>query len=282
LVSIIILSYNTKKYLYNCLKSLDTHLRHDKLEIIVVDNASTDDSVAMVKKEFPAVTLIVNEKNLGFGAGNNVGVKHAQGEYVLFLNSDTLLDRDILADMLKVFAEKAEVAVVAGLLRNPDGTYQRAYGKFHTLPILFKALFLGSENEHTTSEIQKEGYVDWVPGACMMIRKNVFEKVQGFDEGYFMYIEDMDLCFRLREKGYKTYFLPQVEVLHIGQGSSNREFAILNIYKGLLYFYRQHKPFWQYVLVKAMLQIKAVLLVFYGSVTRNNYLRKTYGKALQF
>ena len=116
----------------------------------------------------------------------------------------------------------------------------------------------------------------------MCLGKDIFDKDSGFDEHFFMYIEDMELCYRLHKKGYKIYYNPEIVVSHLGQGSSNRGFAIIHIYKGLLYFYKKHMPVWQYKIVQLMLIIKGTIAVVVGKLTNNEYLFSTYRKAMQF
>ncbi|MDE2026326.1 MAG: glycosyltransferase family 2 protein, partial [Patescibacteria group bacterium] len=131
--------------------------------------------------------------------------------------------------------------------------------------------------KHSPQKISK---VDWVTGGCMMVSKKIFEKIGGFDKNIFMYMEDMELCFRAKKEGFATYFFPATQVLHSSQGSSNRTFAIVHIYQGILYFYRKYMPQWEVFLVQCLLRLKASLLVSIGRLTGNSYLRITYEKAL--
>ena len=124
--------------------------------------------------------------------------------------------------------------------------------------------------------------VDWVSGALMMVKKSLFEKLSGFDENFFMYIEDMELCFRANKLGFLTYFYPNLGVLHKELGSSNRDFAIINIYKGILYFYSKHKNYIEYIIAKILLVTKAAFLIFIGIIGRSRGLRERYEKALNY
>ena len=126
-------------------------------------------------------------------------------------------------------------------------------------------------------KIQK---VDWVSGGCMMIKKSLFEKLRGFDEHFFMYIEDMELCFRAKKLGLPTYFYPNIKLVHKALGSSNRSFAIINIYKGILYFYSKHKTYLEYLAAKTMLIVKAKILILVGTLTLNQALKDRYKKAI--
>lgn len=283
MVSIIILSYNTKNYLLSCLDALFQHTRDVVFEVIIVDNASSDDSVAVVKKMYgEKITLIENPANVGFAKGNNIGAKKAQYPYVLFLNSDTVFQDNAVKKMVMFLEQDKDVGIVGGKLVNSDGTMQRAYGTFYSLPSVFFMLVAGDRGEIALSSQQEKRSVDWVSGACMMVRKSLFDELKGFDEAFFMYIEDMELCYRVKNRGKSVYFLSSITIRHIGQGSSNRAFAIVHIYKGLLYFYKKHKSLWEYIIVRSMLTIKAIVLILIGTIMNNMYLRTTYRKALQF
>lgn len=281
MVSIIILSYNTRNLLRACLSSVNKILPQKDVEIIVVDNASSDESAAMVKKEFKNVRLIENSENAGFAKGCNLGASYAGGEYLLFLNSDTIVESDNLSIFLKDFSENTKIAIIGGLLKNNDGSTQRSYGNFYTLSRVFSMLFLGEKREISKIDTQKRLIVDWVSGGFMMVRRDIFKKIKGFDEKFFMYIEDMEFCYRAKREGFLTLFDPLWGVEHVGQGSSNRNFAIVQIYKGLLIFYRKHLGGFQLFFLKIMLIIKAAGAIAIGSFTNNSNLRSTYRKALQ-
>lgn len=252
-------------------------------EYIVVDNHSEDESAKILKnavEKYPGFSFLQNPENSGFGAGNNLGAKHAKGDYLLFLNNDTTIEGRGIADMLSYMQEHPEVPILGGELKNPDGTSQVCTGAFYTLfPVLL--LLLGIQRfggiDKNPGKITK---VDWVKGALFMIRKHVFEKLGGFDEEIFMYTEDMEFCYRAKLSGYPSYFFPTNGIFHKDQGSSNRSFAIVHIYKNLLYFYKKHRPFWEYFIVKLLLQTKAILLILYGKLLRKEYFVVTYEKAL--
>lgn len=277
MVSIIILSYNTKTLLRACLASIYTHTKDVESEIIVVDNASHDESVSMVKKEFKRVMLIENKENVGFAKGCNQAAKKAHGEYLLFLNSDTEMHKETFKNALRQFEQNEKLAILGGFLDNSDGTTSRSYGKFLSLYSTFMLLF--GDRTVRSNQLQKKQSVDWVSGGCMFVRRNIFEEVKGFDEQFFMYIEDMELCYRINQRGYAIMYYPEFSVIHKAQGSSNRSFAIIEIYKGLIYFYKKHKTFFSYQILRLMLYSKAYSAIVVGQVTRNNNLVQTYKKA---
>ncbi|OGH13695.1 MAG: hypothetical protein A2860_04590 [Candidatus Levybacteria bacterium RIFCSPHIGHO2_01_FULL_37_33] len=286
-LSIIILNYNTKDITLKCIESVVSQYKKDlknaEVELLVADNGSKDGSAERIKasKFISFLTLLENEENLGFTKGNNRAAKYAKGRHLLFLNSDTYIKDQGFLKITDFLNSNPKVGIVGGKLTNNDGSLQRSAGKFYNLFNILLML-LGMERiGFVRSSPSKISRVDWVSGACLMIRRDLFEKLSGFDENYFMYMEDMDLCFRAKNRGFLTYFYPDVKLIHIQLGSSNRTFAIKNIYKGLLYFYMKHGNFLSYSIVKSMLYLKAFLLVIIGRIINNRYLSDTYSKALK-
>ena len=278
-ISIIILSWNTKALLRDCLKSL----KGDE-EIIVVDNASTDSSPQMVQKEFPKVKLILNKKNLGYGAANNQGIKVAQGDYLLLLNSDTVVKKDAPLKMATFLAKNPKAGVVGCRLLNPDGTLQPSAGPFPSLRVSFVMLFL----EHWGKNLARASFpktteVDWVMGAALMFRREVIKKAGVMDEGIFMYMDEVEWCYRIKKAGFKVFFYPEAEIIHLFGGSSQkgRETPILNIFRGLIYLYQKHYSPHQLKILKFMLKLKAGAAWLLGKSTGNTYLIKTYAQAFQ-
>ncbi len=280
-LSIIILSYNTKEYLRDCLQSIYNNLPKGFFEVIVVDNASIDNSIEMVLKEFPKVNVFKSDKNLGFAKGVNMGAKKAKGELLLFLNSDAVLQNDKVVEMTSFIRRNEDVGILGGLLVNQDLTRQRSYGKFYTLPVAVKMLIGGDRMEIRGKRLDKPVRVDWVSGGFMMVKTSIFTKISGFDENYFMYMEDVDLCYRAKNMGFLTFIFPDSYALHLSHGSSNRTFAIENIYKGLLYFYKKHRHEWEYNVLKFILFTKAWILMSTGILIRNQYLKNTYRNVIR-
>ncbi|MBU1127063.1 MAG: glycosyltransferase family 2 protein [Patescibacteria group bacterium] len=286
IISIIILSWNTKDILKNCLRSIE-YPKFGKwvFEVIVIDNGSTDGSAQMVEKDFREAVLVKNKKNLGYGAGNNIGIKKAKGEYLLFLNSDTLIKGDAIEEMAGFLKLHPDTGMVGPKLLNEDGSDQPSAGKFPGLRVsfvmLFAERFLGSKFARASYDKIKQ--VDWVMGAAMMTKKDVVERAGVMDEGIFMYMDEVEWCYRIKKQGFKIVFLPDPEVIHLWQKSSvsGREAPILNIYKGLIYFYKKHLPFWKLPVLMLMLKVKALTSIFVGVIFNNAYLKKTYAKALK-
>lgn len=294
-VSVIILSYNTKNFLKQCLESIIEEGKIEKvkddLEIIVVDNGSTDGSVEEIEKfNFKAISLnlkfkfILNKKNLGFGTGNNQGMKIAEGKYFLLLNSDTIVTDLAPLKMAKFIDENPDVGMVGCRLLNPDGSWQASCGYFPHLWVVFLMLF----GEHWIGNLvrfspPKTKEVDWVMGAAMMIRSEVLENAGWMDEGIFMYMDEVEWCWRIKKAGWKVMFYPEAEIIHFGGGSSpsGRKWPIVNIYRGLLYFYKKHKPVWEGKVLEFMLKSKARLAILLGKIIKNKYLVETYEEALE-
>jgi hypothetical protein len=289
-LSIVILSYNTRDLTLECLKSIvsqyEKELEKNELEVIVVDNNSSDDSIKSIKSYLSdlnfgkAIFLISSNENLGFGKGNNLGAKAAKGKSLLFLNSDTeVLNKGFLT-MADFLEKNSRVGILGGKLENIDGTAQKSCGRFYNLYNLLLML-LGFERfgflRSSPENIQK---VDWVSGACLMIKSAVFEKISRFDEKIFMYAEDMEICYRAKKFGFLTYFYPNLSLKHKSLGSSNKTFAIINIYKGILYFYKKHKTYSEYLIAKTLLILKAKILIFLSFIIFNPKLRETYRKAI--
>lgn len=279
-VSIIIVSYNTEKLLQSCLFSIYNHARTLSFEIIVVDNASSDGSVEMIKNKFKKVKRIQNATNIGFAKGNNIGSEHAKGEFLLFLNSDTELVDNSIEKMVHILKTDEKVAIAGGQLLHTNGSKQYSYGTFFSVPSLFLYLLIGEE-VFGKSDSKNGKRVDWVSGGFMIIKSRVFRKLMGFDENFFMYGEDMELCYRATKLGFEVYFLPSSKVVHRGQGSSNRTFAVVHIYKGIDYFFKKHKNSAEYTMVRLLLVAKAYMAIFIGSLIKNSYLTTTYRKALE-
>lgn len=284
-LSIIIPSWNTKRLLRQCLKSLILNIQYSILnyEIIVVDNGSTDGSPQMVRKEFPRVCLIENKTNLGFGAANNQGMKIAKGRYFLLLNSDTIIQGKALTKMVDFFDDHPEAGIIGPKLLNTDGTPQPSVGPFPGLIVCTIMLFL----EHWFGHLvrfspRKIEEVDWVMGAAFMVRPEVIERAGWMDEGIFMYMDEVEWAYRIKKAGYKILFYPDASIVHLLRASSKsgRKGPILNIYRGLIYFYRKHYSPFSLLVLRIMLQLKAALALFLGRLTGNQYLTETYGEAL--
>ncbi len=281
-ISVVILTYNSALYIEKLLKSLNSRyekeIKDGEIEIIVADNQSSDETFNLVSK-IDNIKFVKNGGNFGFAKGINLGSSHAKGKYLLFINPDAVFLKGDLFNLIKNI--DSSIGAVGGEIINLDGKRELSCGKFYNL-INVVLLALGLE-EKLGIRFAPQGLrsVDFISGGFFMISRELFGEMGGFDENLFMYVEDMELCFRLKKKKLKVLFSSDATIQHVGQGSSNRSFAIKNIYKGLLYFHKKHKGLLSYNLVKITLLLKAVSLVMLGRISNNKYLYSTYKQALE-
>ncbi len=266
-ISIVVVNYNVKHFLEQCLMAIDRARHNLNIEIIVVDNASVDGSQAMVRKKFPNVRLIENYKNLGFARANNQALKVARGKYILILNPDTLIQEDTLVILKKFLDENPKVAAVGCKLLNPDGSFQIAsrrslptpwvaFTKITGLSKIFPRTRLFGQYNLTYLSCEREGEVDVLSGALMLMRSEVLKKVGYFDEDYFMYGEDIDLCYRIKKAGGKIYYTPKTKAIHYkGESTKRGDFSyITNFYSSMLIFINKHFKDRYSTFVKAILK----------------------------
>lgn len=273
-LSVIILSYNTKDITDECLRRLQVavdRVQGNEIEVIVLDNASTDGSVEMIKKNHPWVKLIESKENTGFSKGNNIALKESSGKLVLFLNSDCFVKADTLEKSLKFMGEQ-ECDVLGIKLTYEDGKLQYSAGNLPTpLNTIFWILGLGQliNPFHPTDEafFKKERKVGWIMGAYFMIKREVFESVGMFDEDIFMYMDEVDLCKRIESSGYKACFTPEIEAVHL-HGASSKQFPeqiFTNELKGIKVYFNKYYPL-SYLYVKPFLILGLILRVFAFSI----------------
>lgn len=291
-LSIVIVNFNTRKITHQCLESIFKSFRSYKslaapsYEIILIDNASIkDDSVSYLSeyaKKHKNIIFVANQTNTGFGPANNQGVQLARGETILLLNSDTIILKDAVHKLYSFFKKNENTKHFIGpKLLNKDMTNQPSAAPFYSLPVIIGALFLRGDYWGLTRYSPKIfRKVDWVSGACIMTRKDYFEKVGGFDESIFMYMEEVDLLYRAKKMGMNTYFFPKSKIVHLGSASSNgKTFPILQVYRGFLFFYKKHHSKFALFLLRFLLRLKAGMAWFLGFVINNDYLKKTYEEA---
>jgi GT2 family glycosyltransferase len=227
-----------------------------KIEVIVVDNASTDGSPDMVRSEFPDVRLIANDRNCGFTAANNQGLAQSHGQYLLLLNPDTEVVGDALATMIGYMDAHPEVGALGPRLRYPDGSLQSSRRRF---PSLGTALVESTVIQEwwTDNRLLRRYYmadtpddaiqpVDWVVGACLLARRQVYEQVGGLDEGFFMYSEELDWCRRIKDAGWEVVYLPTATVIHHEGKSSEQVVPARHIYfqsSKVRYYCKHHGAF---------------------------------------
>lgn len=251
-VSIIIVAWNVRKLLYDCLKSVYDQTNGISFETIYVDNASEDGSVQMVAKEFPQVKIIENEKNEGFIKANNQGIKIAEGRYVLLLNSDTVVLDNAIAKTVKFADKYPETAVVGCKVLNPDRTLQRtcllypsALNVFLAATYLYrifpKSRFFGREHM-TWWDYNDVREVQAVCGCFSLARTEAIKQVGLMDEAYYVYGDDPDWCYRFRKHGWKVMFTPHAHIIHYGGQTTKRmrDKFLLQLFGAKLIFMRKH------------------------------------------
>lgn len=226
-LSIIILNYKTKGLLKQCLKGIKSFKLPFDYETIVVDNNSKDSSCQMIKEEFPYVKLIALEKNKGFAGGMNEGIKKAQGNYLLLMNPDIAILNNAIEKMIEFLEKHPQVALVAPKLINPDGSVQTSCRRFPDIWVLIARRSPLGKVPYFKKKIKKflmldwdhkeNRPVDWVLGACMLVRRKAIEEVGLLDERFFLYLEDVDWCRRFWEKGWQVYYLADTEMVHYHQ-----------------------------------------------------------------
>jgi len=257
-LSIIIPNWNTKELLRDCLESIKRNSRGLSLEVIVIDNNSQDGSVGYLKS-LKNIVAIFNKKNLGFAKANNQGIKKAKGDCLLLLNSDTVVKRGALKEMVGYLRNNASVAGVSPMLLNPDGSKQTDYYMrfpniwqillYHN--ILIRPILMRTPLRRlvVSSDREKPFEVDQLPGAALMTRRSVFDRIGGLDEEFSFLFEDVDWCYRVRKEGLgRLVVLPQAEIIHLGGASwkkwlgKNRFQFYRHYFRSFLLFVRKHYP----------------------------------------
>ncbi len=315
-LSVIIVSYNTQLLTCQAIQSViddiesSTDLKGQS-EIWVVDNHSTDDSVAAVKKlanMYSYLHVVENKENVGFAKANNQAIEHAEGQYILLLNSDTIVPRGTLHTLITTFethpphestsilashhGQLDRLGIVAATLINADGTLQRQGGSFPTLFTLAShMLFLDDlpiigqffpSTQHTGKNQRRLAQVDWVGGTAMMVKRSVFTEIGKLDQNIFMYGEDVEFCMRARDHHWDIVIEPKARITHLGSASSSSANAIQGEFKGYLYIWSKHKPFWQLPLVKGILSLGAFLRMFiFGTIQGNTQKAGIYRTLLK-
>lgn len=285
-LSVVLVSYNSREFLPACLGSLKEHLGDIPHEIIVVDNASADGSADWVGRAFPDVHLIVNRENRGYPIANNQGIDVAQGEYVLLLNPDTTVGPGVFATLIEEMRAKPLVGVSAPALRLPSGEIQISFGnKVNFITEAVKKLFWNRLLSRRIERDKRPRSVGWLGGACLLCRSEALETVQGFDERFFLYFEDIDLCFRIRALGRDLLYIPTLEIRHEGGASTSGASLQSRFHyrRSQLYFYRKHAGGFSLLTLKLYLWFSFCGLWLRGFVGRTGDmdLRKRFFKLLR-
>jgi GT2 family glycosyltransferase len=247
-LSIVIVNWNTCDLLQACLQSIFDDLPDGSTEVWVVDNASTDGSDAMVAENFPQVRLIRSQQNLGFAAANNLAIRRSSGRYLLLLNPDTQVEPGTLETLLQFLETSFEFGAAGARLLNSDGSLQVSAYPRPTLFREFWRLFhldkIKPLANYPMSEwgVDDSRDVDVLMGACLLARRKILDEIGLFDEDFFMYSEEVDLCYRVQRAGWRLAWVPQARVIHHG-GQSTQQVAremFLQLYRGKIKFFRKH------------------------------------------
>jgi hypothetical protein len=235
-VSVIIVNYNVRDFLHQSLLSIQKALKGIRSEIFVVDNASDDGSAEMVRRRFPRVRLIANTTNLGFAKANNIALKQARGKFLLLINPDTIVQEDTIRVMVEFLQNHPEAGLAGCKILNPDGSFQLAcrrgfptpwvaFTRIIGLSKLFPKTKLFGKYNLTYLNTDETYPVDAVSGSFMMVRKETFEQIGGLDESYFMYGEDLDWCYRIRQAGWRILYVHSTQIIHY-KGESTRRSSL--------------------------------------------------------
>lgn len=281
-LSVIIVNYNVRAFLENALVSAGKALAGIDGEIIVADNASDDGSVEMVRQKFPAVTLIANDRNLGFAAANNEAIRASRGEYMLLLNPDTIVQEDTFSVMVRFLDEHPEAGLAGCKILNPDGSLELAcrrgfptpwvaFTKIAGLSALFPRSPLFARYNLTFLDEHEVHEVDALSGSFMMVRRAAIDQAGALDETFFMYGEDLDWCYRIKRAGWKVYYTPATQIVHY-KGQSTRRSDLDEVrlfYEAMRIFVRKHfrKGFLVPLLLSAGIALRE-WIAFIGRIAR--------------
>lgn len=273
-VTIVIVSYNVRQYLRQCLESIERLRKRHRLQVIVVDNASHDGTVELLQPLFPWVEFIPLGENIGFGRANNIGIERARGRYTLLLNPDTIVAENTIEEMLRYMDAHPEVGICGCKLLNADGTFQEqcrrgfptpwaAFSKLFGLQALFPRSPLFARYNQSFRDPDETYYVDAVMGAFMFCRTEQLRAIGGFDPDYFMYGEDLDLCYRMAKAGYRTAYVPTTSIVHF-KGESTRRSRINDVrvfYDAMVTFARKHysSQRWFLLLLRAGIRLREAI-----------------------
>ncbi|OQX56616.1 MAG: hypothetical protein B5M53_00480 [Candidatus Cloacimonas sp. 4484_209] len=267
-LSVIIVNWNTKNVLKNCIISIYKTVKKIEFEVIVVDNGSTDGSAEMIRKEFPYVKLIENRRNRGFAAANNQAIKKAEGAFILLLNSDTVVLDNAIEKTLSFIKNKKDAGAVGCKLLNADYSLQPSCYNFYSffkraiLRKIPKFLIPSKYYKNLESLIISWGYdeirdVDYVRGAFLMVRNTIFDEIGLFDESFFMYGEEEDLCYRMKNAGWKVYFYPDAQIIHLkGASVKKKETEILQRVVTDMLFLKKHHSLCSYLTIRFLVITK--------------------------
>ena len=242
-LSVVIVSYNVRDYLENCLQSVSRALEGIEGEVFVVDNHSDDDSVEAVRSQYPWVRLIENQENMGFSRANNIAIREACGEYVLLLNPDTIVEEATLREVLRFMEEHPKAGGAGVMMHNADGSLAPESRRALPTPWVSCLKMLGFTKRYYMSHLpwDQPGRIEVISGAFCFLRKKALDEVGLLDEDFFMYGEDIDLSYRLMKGGWENWYLPYPITHFKGKSTQKSDYRYVHIfYKAMLIFFRKH------------------------------------------
>lgn len=298
--SVVVLSFNTRKITAECLGRLESarkvaESKGISVEIIVVDNNSSDGSKEMILKYYPQVKLIASKTNIGFTGGNNLGMEKSSGDYILLLNSDAFVKKDTIVNCLSYLRTNDQCALLGCKLLNKDGSLQPSAGYLPTpvntlswllglnivdkLPIIWR--IVPSVHPKNKNFFKKDHKVGWVMGAFMFMRREVYKKTKGFDEKIFMYMEEVEWCKRILEAGFGIWYVPNFSITHLGGASSSYDLKkpLLAEMQTLPYYFSKHYPSWRILiskLIKVGMLVRWVVFSLLGKKHKANIYKEIF------
>jgi hypothetical protein len=298
-ISVIIVSFNTKEILDDCIRSLLINLKDINFEILIVDNGSSDGSKEFLKtltKKNKKIRCFFMDKNLGFGSANNYAMERSKGEYLLLLNSDIYIKNDVIQKVAKWMDANKLYGAASANLYNKDGSIQGTGGYFPTLLRVFSWMTIQDipfvdnlikpfHPLKPNSPLSGESFyawerdLDWLTGAFLMIRRNAYEDTGFFDPVFFMYTEEVEYCLRLKKKGWGVRYLPYDGIIHLGGASAGTKISIISEFEGVKKLYKKHYPSWQYTILKLILKIGCLWRIPVYGLIKGKEAAKIYVKA---
>ncbi len=269
-----IVSYNSLTYLKECLDSIKKYPPSLSFKVVVVDNASGDGTQDILRKDYRWVSLIANQKNYGFAAANNRALSSLDSEYVMLMNSDCQVFEDSLDRIIGFMEENKETGVVGPRILNSDGTLQLSCRRFPSmfyagahslLTVVYPENPISRRYKMAGADRSRPFEVDWVSGSAMAVRRKALEEVGLLDERFFMYVEDLDLCYRMWKKNWKVYYFPHGEVLHhVGASSRGKSLkSSLMMQKSVLLFYlKNYRKNWRIIFIPVIVAVLALRIFF--------------------
>jgi len=274
MISVIIVTFNSENFIRSCIKSVISSFKRENYEIIVVDNCSNDNTVKILYEEFKQVRLIRFTKNKGFAYANNVAFERSKGEYITLLNPDTIVTEGSLEKMAECLSKNDDVGMVGAKLKNFDGSLQLScrrfpnylnvfFGRKSVLRNIFPGNPISKDFMLENLDYDKLQDVDWMMGAAVMLKRDLVEKIGLFDEDYKLFVEDTDLCFRIRKAGKRVVFLPDAVVFHYHGASVKEGFSKAQVYHNIGMFNFFKKNFIRTPIMKSLLYCGIIVRLYF-------------------